>query len=572
MKIDNYIKKIIEETGLNKIDIEKMVSEKKEELKGLISDEGALFIIAKELGVDVKDQDSDYLEDIEINISDITSNMRNIILIGRIKEIYRISEFNKKDGSIGKVGSFLLSDSSGDIRVVLWDDKTEILDSALFNLNELVKLVNGYAKEGKYGIEVHVSNLGKIILSPNDIDNKKYPKIKKKDTIAINEINLTQRLITVKGKIIQKGKINEFKKKDGAIGKVSSIFIRDQTDSIRITIWDDKTEQLENVEIGDVITITNMVPKQNKYNSDQIELSSSFNSKIIKEKEMLDIKEDIIKKIKYLQEKNNIVSFRGVISSIENLKKINLRSGEEVSLLNIIVSDDTDGVRVTFWKDNAEKYSKILKMGQGIILKDVVLRYSEFYKRKEVTFTKTSQLEFKDLDIKDLKELDLSGIGDKKSSYTGNYTNINDINSPGIYEIKGIIVKELSNITIYEACVKCGRKTSNCNCEEVRGTENRMILNIIIDDGTSTIRCVFVAENAEKIINTNTESISKIINTPEYNTLLEGISKELIGKNLIIKGKAKYSEFSNAYEISVFDFKELNINEEIERLMDEIDV
>ena len=46
MKTEAYIKKLIEETGLTKKEIQDLVEEKKQELKGLISEEGALFIIA----------------------------------------------------------------------------------------------------------------------------------------------------------------------------------------------------------------------------------------------------------------------------------------------------------------------------------------------------------------------------------------------------------------------------------------------------------------------------------------------------------------------------------------------
>ena len=48
MKTEAYINKIIEDTGLSKKEIQTLVEEKKEELKGLISDEGALFVIAKD--------------------------------------------------------------------------------------------------------------------------------------------------------------------------------------------------------------------------------------------------------------------------------------------------------------------------------------------------------------------------------------------------------------------------------------------------------------------------------------------------------------------------------------------
>lgn len=54
-----YILKIIEGTGMSREDIQEKVSEKREELHGLISEEGALFVISKELGIelDVKPED-----------------------------------------------------------------------------------------------------------------------------------------------------------------------------------------------------------------------------------------------------------------------------------------------------------------------------------------------------------------------------------------------------------------------------------------------------------------------------------------------------------------------------------
>jgi len=119
MKTEVYINKIIEDTGLTRKEIQNLVEDKKNELKGLISDEGALFIIAKELGVDIKGENKDLLKEIEIFISDITQNMKNITLYGRIKEIYNVNSFERNDGTKGYVGSFLLNDNTGDTRIVL---------------------------------------------------------------------------------------------------------------------------------------------------------------------------------------------------------------------------------------------------------------------------------------------------------------------------------------------------------------------------------------------------------------------------------------------------------------------
>ena len=53
MALEKYILRIIKATGLSKKEIWKMINYKKSELNGLISDKKAIFIIAKELCVDI---------------------------------------------------------------------------------------------------------------------------------------------------------------------------------------------------------------------------------------------------------------------------------------------------------------------------------------------------------------------------------------------------------------------------------------------------------------------------------------------------------------------------------------
>ena len=185
MTTEAYINKIMDETGLTPKEIQDLVNEKKAELKGLISDEGALLIIAKELMVDVKTQEKEYLNEIDLKVKDVSIGMKNITLTGRISEIYKIFSFNRSDGTEGQVGSFLLNDGSDAIRVVLWDDDTKVLKYENFIKNEIVKINNAYAKKGRDGfVEVHIGKFGKIILSPEDIDHKSIPKI------AENYINI----------------------------------------------------------------------------------------------------------------------------------------------------------------------------------------------------------------------------------------------------------------------------------------------------------------------------------------------------------------------------------------------
>jgi len=575
MKTEAYINKIIEETGLAKQEIQNLVKEKKEELKGLISDEGALFIIAKELGVDVKEENKDLLKDIEINITDITSNMKNITLVGRIKDIYRINSFTKKDGSEGHVGSFLLHDKTGDIRIVLWDEQINVFKEENFSRNELVKIINGYAKnrtnkEGKpIGIEIHLNRLGKIVIAPNDVDYKQYPKIKD-ELINIIDISLTQRSISIEGQILQKFPIKEFTRKTGEKGKVGSIILMDSTSTIRITFWDDDTDKMKSFEVGDVVLISSLNPKLSNLDSKTIDLFVSRSSDIKKLTKKIKIESNLIDNIKLLQKSTNIVSFKGIITSIDNLKKITLKSGDEVSLLSFEISDETDYIRVTLWRELAERYSEKLTTDIGVLLKNVMIKYSSFSSRNEVSFLTNSAIEIIDLKIDSL----IRGASTKdgmKSKFTGQYTSIGTIDSAGTYEIKGFIAKEINKITLYEACTKCFKKIDNCTCEIKEGSKHRMIFNLTIDDESATIRTTFIGDIAERFLGEDTDMILKIRDTPDFEKYLEKKSTDLLGKDIVIRGRAKYSDFSSAYEIVAFDFQDLNINKELEKVIKEIE-
>ncbi|MFX1365134.1 MAG: DUF2240 family protein [Promethearchaeota archaeon] len=570
MKTELYINKIIEDTGLTRKEIQDLVEDKKNELKGLISDEGALFIIAKELGVDIKNGTKDLLKNIELFITDLNQNMKNITLYGRIKEIYDINDFKKNDGTKGFVGSFLLHDSTGDARIVLWDEQVKILNEPNFVQNELVKIINGNAKKGKYGgIEIHIGRYGKIILSPEDVDYKKYPKITFK-SININDINLNLKSISIEGKIIQISQLSEFMRKDGSPGCVRSCTLLDSTGQIRITFWNEDTEKLKSINIDDFISITNLNPRLSSLDSKTIELVANKSTEITKKDKDLDITGDFAKKIKDLQKSKGIVSFDGIVTSIDNLKTISLKSGEDVSLLGFIVSDDSDGIRVTLWREKAEEYSKLLNVGQGLSLKNVIVKYSNFSNRNEISLIKESILELKDLKIKNLKSIELIKQ-ENAANFSGNYTKVEHIEAAGTIEIKGFIAKDLNNITIYEACKNCFKKVENCTCGKGDDTEFRMIINLIIDDGTGTIRTTFIGNQAEKLIGVETDKVVQLKETPEFEKFLEKKSAEFLGKDIVIKGRAKFSDFSNQFEISVYDFKDINIDDELETVMKKIE-
>ncbi|MBA7499350.1 hypothetical protein ES704_02091 [subsurface metagenome] len=569
MKTEAYINKIIEDTGLSRTDIQNLVEEKKEELKGLISDEGALFVIAKELGVDVTSESKELLNEIELNISDIILNMKNIVIVGRIKDIFHVNSFKKSSGETGHVGSFLLHDNTGDIRIVLWDEQVSIFKDERFEKNEIVKILNGTAKNGRNGgIEIHVGGFSKIDLAPEDVDYKKYPKIKEQ-FVKIQDINENLGSISTEGKVMNRFPVKDFIRKDGQNGRVSSIILRDSTGKVRITFWNEDIEKIENLEVGDFISLTNLNPRKSNYAENRIDVHANSWTKITKKDKELNLDAKFIDKIVKLQQEKGYTSFQGVITTVEDLRKITLKSGDEVSLLSFMVSDDTDSIRITAWREKADELSKSLKIGEGISLKNVELRFSNYWEKNEATISFDSSLDKIDLKISNLK-IAKTTTKEKTSSFSKNFTEINSIQSSGFFEIKGFISNELKNIRFYEACTNCRKKIDNCTCDKKGDSKMTMIINHIVEDESGKIRATFIGEAAEKLVGTKADLIVKVKDTPDYDKLLEKFSSELVGRDIMIKGKVKFNDYSDSYELVASNFQDINVKEELENRINEI--
>jgi len=121
ISVDAVIQKIRSETSLSEEEVKEQIKTKVKELDGLVSEEGAAFIIAAELGVQVM-RDS---VSVAHKISELKPGDKDIEIIGIIERIYRTVAYARA-GVAKEVASLQISDETGQIRLVMWDDKAKI--------------------------------------------------------------------------------------------------------------------------------------------------------------------------------------------------------------------------------------------------------------------------------------------------------------------------------------------------------------------------------------------------------------------------------------------------------------
>jgi ssDNA-binding replication factor A large subunit len=90
-------------------------------------------------------------------ISNITRDSNSVHLVGTVKEVFPASTFTRSDMSTGTVMRVKLADETGEIPVVIWNEKAEEFEKNL-KVNANLQLVNAKVKENGSELEVHVDS------------------------------------------------------------------------------------------------------------------------------------------------------------------------------------------------------------------------------------------------------------------------------------------------------------------------------------------------------------------------------------------------------------------------------
>ncbi|MBD3215913.1 MAG: hypothetical protein GF311_25100 [Candidatus Lokiarchaeota archaeon] len=301
--------------GFTEEDLEEEVRQKESKFHGFITKQGALFLIAKENGIQIRAEDVDpeaYAEaeqEVDYNefivpIEDLDKQMTNIVLLGKVTRIFPVNEFVRKDGTAGKVGSFLVTDASGTTKVVLWGEQVKIMESEFFQVGTTIRCINGYAKIGlKELLEVHFSKKSKLLLDPQDISKKmrskleqipipkgagmntlskntgEYEGYKGDEKLEVKDLFTKEGFIASLSGIITIGGLKEFTKDNGDKSFLLKLLLTDRTGEITVNIWGmSAIEILKMVENGMSVQLKNVFIEENEYSKSK---EITFNKKSV---------------------------------------------------------------------------------------------------------------------------------------------------------------------------------------------------------------------------------------------------------------------------------------------------
>lgn len=350
MTLDELVKKIAEEGGLEDNEIRERVERKQKELGGLVTPEGAAHIVANEVGINLFEGVS---RTPALKIENIIPGMSSVDLVAKVVRIYPPREFEKKDGSKGRVCSIILGDETGTIRAVFWEKDVALIEEGKIKEDDVLQIKEGYTKESINGeAELHIGGRTNVVPNPKGAKDIVLQEEKK-----ISELGDGMSSVDVLCKVMRIYEVREFEREDKTRGRVVNLIVGDETGRARLVLWGEDVGLVEKGQIkeGDVIKVRKGYVKM-KFGEPEINVGK-YGKVVLNpgEWEIKEIPEFQIsrKELKDLKDGER-AEIRGALVEIyDNVTTFNRKNGKGV-VINAVIDDGTASMRAAFYDKMAE--------------------------------------------------------------------------------------------------------------------------------------------------------------------------------------------------------------------------
>ena len=366
--LQDILAKILEQNpSLTRETVLEMVRQKRDGAGRLLTDEGAAHLVAGDLGVSLSGSGSFKNT---LDIKDLIIGSSDVSISGKVVTTYPTQSFRKKDGAEGRVGRFVLQDGTGTTKIVLWDEKAELLDRQRIPIGSMVRVNHGYVRPNLDGRpEVNVGKRGSIVVQASDIEAEKQSMTHKK----ICEISDMDLYVNVKGIVVSKSPPSSFSRSDGTQGQVSRIQIGDETGQIRIILWNEQAEFTVGIERDDAVEILNGRMRKGLSGEPEIHVSQTSEINRLESTEGLGLPKLVTRKIRDLVPGLMSVDILARVAVLGQERIFQRQSGEEGKVADATIMDETGSIRLSMWDEKAE-ILKQFKTGDILLLRGAYTR------------------------------------------------------------------------------------------------------------------------------------------------------------------------------------------------------
>ncbi len=255
-------------TGKSGEEVERLIEAKRQKFSGLLTEAGAAFMIAKELGVKTVQAVSEATK-----ISSLKEGMNNVDVVGRVRKVFPKKEF-EKNGRKGKLQSVIIWDGSAEARATLWNDDIEKFAQKPIAKGSAVKISNCSVSSYNGAVQLNLNYNSSL----EQAEGNGLPELESK-FFELNDLDAGMASVDVKVLIKKVFPAKNFETEKGS-GKVMNFIIAQGVEELRATAWNSQCDAVEEIGEGEKVVIEDAYTKQGR---DGIELHLGQYARIIKE-------------------------------------------------------------------------------------------------------------------------------------------------------------------------------------------------------------------------------------------------------------------------------------------------
>ena len=219
---------------INLEQLKELIEEKKRKIgAGYLTDQGALFLVAADLGASF-----DNVQRTKRGIKDLYIGARDLDLTVRLLNTYPIRVFTKKDTN-ERIENRTISvyDDGGSIKVRLWDNLTHVIEENTLKLGDLIQIKNCYVKSALNGKPIiNIGEGGNILLyEGNDTTIPDLDGV----TSNIDDVRSEKENAVISGRVSSIPRIIEFSDSRGERKKSLQTMLSNESGNrkLRVALW-----------------------------------------------------------------------------------------------------------------------------------------------------------------------------------------------------------------------------------------------------------------------------------------------------------------------------------------------
>jgi replication factor A1 len=325
-----------------------LIEEKKREGRGLLSDEGAARLVAEELLIQTHGTELG-----RMRVKDLVPGLNDVTISGRILMTWSPQDFQRKDGTPGRVMRITIADKSDRVRCAIWDRHVDVISRAGDLQGRVLRVGHAYTRQGLSGdTEVHAGERSSIEIDPSDMPSSDLPEFGElftplaKLAVGANQINAIG--------VVQSEPRHYTFAKDDRTGSVLRVFIADESGSIPLVAWNERAEELRNLKSGAIVRALNARVRLDRNGGPELHVESRSQVQILETAPPY-LRLPVAKVYKIAEiGPSGSVNLTASIFTVGGTQEIKRPSGEVTKVTRLLVSDETGMVSLSLWDDKAE--------------------------------------------------------------------------------------------------------------------------------------------------------------------------------------------------------------------------